>query len=119
MEPLGHSITAEPRTGTTTVLIRNLHCSSCISNIEDSLLALSPKPTSVSSSIIVSQSVTVQHEISLPVSNILHALEEAGFDIDSIVQDPARATEPLDNWTNDTSHNTQRHSPAQLVKRWS
>lgn len=73
-------------TSTTTVLIRNLHCPSCVSNINDVLSTLDPKPLSVSIS-IVSQTVVVQHTLSLPVENIAHALREAGFEIDSIIPD--------------------------------
>lgn len=78
--------TTQLETSTTTVLIRNLHCPSCVSNINGILSTLDPKPLSVSIS-IVSQTVVVQHKLSLPVETISHALEEAGFEIDSIIPD--------------------------------
>jgi len=78
--------TTQLETSTTTALIRNLHYPSCVSNISDVLSTLDPKPLSVSIS-IVSQTVVVQHKLSLPVETISHVLEEAGFEIDSIIPD--------------------------------
>ena len=78
--------TTQLETSTTTVLIGNLHCPSCVSNINDVLSTLDTKPLSVSIS-IVSQTVVVQHTPSLPVEKIAHALREAGFEIDSIILD--------------------------------
>ncbi len=77
---------------TTSFLLSNLHCPSCVSTIEDALSILDPKPSSVSSS-IVSSWVTVQHEPSLEPTAIQAALEDAGFEVCSVVtndvkQDP-------------------------------
>ncbi|KAL5530579.1 hypothetical protein ACEPAF_6837 [Sanghuangporus sanghuang] len=64
----------------TTILISNLHCSSCVNTIRDTLLALSPPPTSISTS-IVSQTVSVEHDQTLSADTIQLALDEAGFDL--------------------------------------
>lgn len=68
---------------TSSFLLANLHCSSCVSTIEDALYTLVPKPCSVSSS-IVSSWITVRHEPALYHTTIGTALEDAGFDVRSI-----------------------------------
>ncbi|KAH7929427.1 heavy metal translocatin [Leucogyrophana mollusca] len=64
----------------TTVLISNLHCSSCVRTIEEALSSLSPPPTSVNVS-VVSQSVTVEHSTVISQADLHAILEDAGFDI--------------------------------------
>lgn len=71
---------------TTTFLIPNLHCPTCVTTVASSLAPLRPKPLSVSSSIL-SHSVTVTHNVSLSVPVITKALEEAAFEVHSVVQD--------------------------------
>src|SRR5579859_5533628 len=78
----------------TVFLVPNLHCPSCASHIESSLFRLQPKPTSVSHSII-SHSVTVHHDPSLPVSTISEALEEAGYEVYSVIPDSASTDIPV------------------------
>ncbi|KAI0736150.1 hypothetical protein C8Q72DRAFT_769444, partial [Fomitopsis betulina] len=68
----------------TTVLLSNLHCSSCVHSIQSAVASLSPAPTSVEVS-IVTQTVTVRHPKDLSRAAIDDAIEEAGFDI---VSDP-------------------------------
>ena len=86
----------------TLVLVRNLHCPSCVSNIEESLRSLSPAPDSISTS-IVSQTVTICHTGALPRREIMDALVDVGFEIekvstgdgdgeDDIMQDEARTS---------------------------
>lgn len=70
----------------TTLFISNLHCPSCVDNIKQTLNKLNPRPLIVSPS-IVSHSVAVAHYSTLPVENIVHALESAGFDIHSAFQE--------------------------------
>ncbi|TBU32916.1 hypothetical protein BD311DRAFT_610938, partial [Dichomitus squalens] len=65
---------------TTTILVSNLHCGSCVKTIQDALASLSPPPSSVDVS-IVTQSVTVQHPRALSPSMLKAAIDEAGFDI--------------------------------------
>ena len=79
--PDGHS-----QSRTTTFLLSNLHCASCVSNIEEALFRLVPRPTSVDPS-IVSQTVTVRHHPSLPESTLSRALGDAGFEIYDMVRD--------------------------------
>jgi Cu+-exporting ATPase len=71
---------------TTSFLLSNIHCPSCVSHIEDALYALSPRPQSVSPS-IVSSWVTVRHMPELSVSALRKALEAAGFDISDVASD--------------------------------
>ncbi|KAI0315980.1 heavy metal translocatin [Amylostereum chailletii] len=77
---LVHTASNEHGGFTTTVFISNLHCSSCVQTIEETLSCLDPQPTSVQTS-IVSQSVTVQHPQQLSYASIKAAIEDAGFDI--------------------------------------
>lgn len=69
----------------TSFLLSNLHCPSCVANIENALYALSPKPLNVSPSIVTSW-VTVRHPIDLDICSIKHALNEAGFGICSVTE---------------------------------
>jgi P-type Cu+ transporter len=84
----------------TTFLISNLHCPSYVSNIRNALFVLHPRPISVSPS-IVSQLVTVHHDPLLLESTISRALEEAGFEIDSVIQDTAASTGPIYYFSNE------------------
>lgn len=84
----------------TTFLVPNLHCASCVSNIENALFVLRPRPSSVSPS-IVSQLITVHHDPLLLESTISKALEEAGFEIYSVIQDAAASTGPTDDLPNE------------------
>jgi len=68
----------------TSFLLSNLHCPSCVSAIEDALSRLHPKPSLISSSIISSW-VTVHHEPALYPTIVQDALEEAGFEVRSVV----------------------------------
>ncbi|THH07481.1 hypothetical protein EW145_g3359 [Phellinidium pouzarii] len=69
----------------TTVLISNLHCSSCVNTIRDALSALSPPPLAINTS-IVSQTVAIEHDPALTADDIKAALDEAGFDLVSTPQ---------------------------------
>ncbi|KAI0053619.1 heavy metal translocatin, partial [Auriscalpium vulgare] len=64
----------------TTVFVSNLHCSSCVQTIDESLQSLSPPPSSIHTS-IVSQTVTVHHPPELSSQTIKAAIEDAGFDV--------------------------------------
>ncbi|KAJ3557799.1 hypothetical protein NM688_g1273 [Phlebia brevispora] len=66
----------------TTILVSNLHCSSCVHTIESVLGSLTPVPNAVDVS-IVTQAVTVRHSHQLSPSAIKAAIDEAGFDIAS------------------------------------
>ena len=77
-------VTGQERVMTTTFLIANLHCPTCVSTVEASLNSLHPKPLSISTSILT-HSVTVSHDPSLSVPSIRKALEDEAFEIDSLV----------------------------------
>lgn len=76
---------------TTSFLISNLHCPSCVSHIKDTISHLDPQPSSVSPSLVTSW-VTVDHEISLSIRNIQNALEEAGFEISDVATNTKQPT---------------------------
>ncbi|KAH8601097.1 putative copper-transporting ATPase 3 [Bisporella sp. PMI_857] len=61
-------------------MLSNLHCHSCVSHIDNVLSTLHPQPRSISTSLVLSL-VTVEHEELLPVGGIQGALEDAGFDV--------------------------------------
>ncbi|KAG4032784.1 hypothetical protein MFRU_006g02480 [Monilinia fructicola] len=65
---------------TTSYLLSNLHCPSCVSNIQKALYALCPRPKDVTPS-LMSSWVTVQHEKALSTEAIREALQFAGFDV--------------------------------------
>ncbi|CUS14166.1 unnamed protein product [Tuber aestivum] len=67
----------------TTLLIPNLHCSTCSSTIEESLSGLSPPPLAISISIL-DHSVTVTHTQLLSPRDIIRVLLEVGFELDSV-----------------------------------
>jgi heavy metal translocating P-type ATPase len=60
----------------------------------------------------VSQTVVIQHEISLAPKTISHALAEAGFEIESIIQDPPAESDRIGD------EHPQAHLPEQVVMRW-
>ncbi|KAG0709618.1 heavy metal translocatin [Suillus ampliporus] len=68
------------QTHVTTILVSNLHCSSCVRTINGVLFSLSPPPTRIDVS-IVHQSVTVEHVITITRDTIQSMLQDAGFDI--------------------------------------
>lgn len=77
--------TTPSQTMETSFLLSNLHCPSCVANIENALFALSPRPLNVSPSIVTSW-VTVTHPTDLDICSIQHALTEAGFEICSVTE---------------------------------
>ena len=76
---------------TTSFLLSNLHCPSCVFHIKDTLSHLVAQPSSVSPSLVTSW-VTVDHEISLPIWKIQNALEEAGFQVSDIATNTKQPT---------------------------
>lgn len=67
----------------TTLLVSNLHCSTCSSSIEGLLSELSPPPLDISISIL-DHTVTVTHTQLLSPLDIIDALLEAEFELDSV-----------------------------------
>ncbi|KAM0080892.1 hypothetical protein ACKRZS_006943 [Fusarium odoratissimum] len=79
-----------PSSRRTTFLVPDIHCPTCTSFVAELLNTLSPKPSSVETS-IVSQSVTVDHSPALDASTISKALADAGYEVDSIIQDQPKS----------------------------
>ncbi|KAG1820202.1 heavy metal translocatin [Suillus subaureus] len=98
------STVTSSQTHVTTVLIFNLHCSSCVSTINEVLFSLSPPPTRVDIS-IVHQSVTVGHAPTIPRHTIHSMLEDAGFD----VSDPASEQRLSQQMSSTHSGKRQKH----------
>lgn len=101
----------------TTFLISNLHCPSYVSSIRNALFALHPRPISVSP-FIVSQLVTVHHDPLLLESTISRALEEAGFEIDSVIQDTATSAGPIYYFSNKRSCGKGDGWLGKVIKGW-
>lgn len=77
---------ATPPSKFTTILVNNLHCPSCVSNIEETLNALQPSPFSVTTSIIL-QTIKILRPSTLTTARTIQALEDAAFEIDSVRTD--------------------------------
>lgn len=71
---------------TTSVMLSNLHCSSCVTYIHEVLSTLQPKPISILPS-LVSSWVTVEHNQDLDRREICRALEDAGFEVCGVTPD--------------------------------
>lgn len=74
-----------PPTGhvTTTVLINNIHCASCLSYIQEVLSSLQPAPLSTTAN-YVSHEVTIIHFPELSANGISRALSDAAFEVHSV-----------------------------------
>jgi P-type Cu+ transporter len=74
-----------PPTGhvTTTVLINNIHCASCLSYIEEVLSTLQPLPLSITAN-YVSHEVTIIHFPEHSANHISRALSDAAFEVQSV-----------------------------------
>ncbi|KAH8105973.1 heavy metal translocatin [Cristinia sonorae] len=92
----------------TTVLLSNLHCSSCVSTIKDALSGLVPQPKSVDVS-IVTQTVTVRHSVEIFPQTIRAALDEVGFDIVSTPVDVVAPSSFGDTIRPIFSHKREKH----------
>lgn len=68
---------------TTSLLISNLHCSSCSQTINEILSQLSPAPYRISTSIL-DRSITITHSGALQTKDIYRALVAAEFEVDSV-----------------------------------
>ncbi|KAK0120276.1 hypothetical protein ONS95_011682 [Cadophora gregata] len=87
-EKMSHS-TRPPNMVTTSFILSNLHCPSCVSHIQNTLYALDPPPATVSPS-LVSSVVTVEHDAAISVADIQDALENAGFEVYDVAPDLSR-----------------------------
>src|SRR5271154_6289823 len=68
---------------TTTVLINNIHCASCLSYIQEVLSTLQPAPLSTSAN-YVSHEVTIAHSPKHSANDIFRALSLAAFEVQSV-----------------------------------
>ena len=109
--------TTTPTQICTTFLMSNLHCPSYVSSIKNALLVLHPRPISVSTS-IVSQLVTVHHDPLLLESTISRALEEAGFEIYSVIHDTAASTVQTDDFLNERNRDEGDGWFEKVIKGW-
>ena len=108
----------DSRYRTTTFLLSNLHCASCVSNIEEALFRLIPRPSSVDPS-IVSQTVTVCHHPSLLESALSRALSDAGFEIYNVVRDAETGFNTDDGTPNESALAEQDGWIDRAVEIWS
>ncbi|KFY45058.1 hypothetical protein V494_01187 [Pseudogymnoascus sp. VKM F-4513 (FW-928)] len=107
------SRSSEQQVVTTAFLIPNLHCPTCVTIVASSLAPLRPKPLRVSSSIL-SHLVTVTHNVSLSLSVITKVLEEAAFEVHSVVQDQNEDDLDLERGRSDEEDNS-----GSKLRRWS
>jgi len=68
---------------TTTVLVNNIHCASCLSYIQEVLSTLQPAPLSTTAN-YVSHEVTIVHSPKLSADDISRALSDAAFEVQSV-----------------------------------
>ncbi|RAL67035.1 hypothetical protein DID88_007815 [Monilinia fructigena] len=123
-EKMNNILTREDNSAwiTTSYLLSNLHCPSCVSNIQKALYALCPRPKDVTPS-LMSSWVTVQHEKSLSTKAIREALQFAGFDVcDVTSEDDGSVTRSHilhDTDTGYLDHVLQRWTATTTTKRTS
>lgn len=96
---------------TTSFLLSNLHCPSCVSHINGILSSLQPPPSSISPW-LASSWVIIKHDPALPDTDIQKALEDGGFDICDIssedgVQPSGGETGYLDRFVDKWSNSHQ------------
>ncbi|KAA6415305.1 MAG: copper resistance-associated P-type ATPase [Lasallia pustulata] len=65
---------------TTTLLIRNIHCASCVSYIQEILHDLGPAIYEVDTSVLI-QKTRVVHQHAIPATQICQHLSDAGFEV--------------------------------------
>ncbi|KAF7919675.1 uncharacterized protein EAE97_011593 [Botrytis byssoidea] len=98
---------------TTSYLLSNLHCPSCVSNIQKSLYALSPRPKDVIPS-LMSSWVTVQHDKSLSTKVIRKALQSAGFEVCDVTSEEYGSLA-----RSHIQHDTDTGYLDQVLQKWS
>ncbi|KAJ5085342.1 hypothetical protein N7532_010113 [Penicillium argentinense] len=77
-------LSSPPHSRLTTILVDNLHCPSCVANVQETLSTLRPAPFSVTTSVILHE-IKVIHPITLNASRIARALTDAGFELDTVL----------------------------------
>ncbi|KAI1097447.1 heavy metal translocatin [Jackrogersella minutella] len=114
IHPLG-----PPKIIQTTFLIPSIHCPTCASFLENFLSALRPKPIEVETS-IVSHTVAVKHPTSLSARSIARALGEAGYEVDTIFNEPSsgEAAPNVSHGNSDDDFPIKWISRARQLFRW-
>ncbi|KAJ5343455.1 hypothetical protein N7541_008004 [Penicillium brevicompactum] len=79
-------MSSPPQSRLTIILVNNLHCPSCTTNVKDTLSALQPPPFSISTSIIRHE-IEVVHPVTLSTDRIVRALEDVAFKVDCVIPD--------------------------------
>ena len=97
----------------TVFLIPNLHCPSCVAQIEVSLASLGLGPRSISYSII-SHSITVRHPPTLTVQTMSNALDKAGFEVFGVAAEGDESHAD----TRSTPHGSLASPFQQALNRW-
>lgn len=82
--PLAVVTTQKEDALTTTILIRNIHCASCVSYIQEVLRAFGRAILDVDTGVL-SQTTRVVHEYSISATQICQYLSDAGFEVYSAV----------------------------------
>ncbi|CAD6446208.1 dd2ba4ab-4f8b-4671-9253-31a5f13eb98d-CDS [Sclerotinia trifoliorum] len=105
--------THNPTLITTSYLLSNLHCPSCVSNIKKSLYALCPQPKEVIPS-LMSSWVTVRHQKDLSTKAIRGALQSAGFDVCDVTSEEDGSVT-----RSHIQHDTDTGYLDQVLQKWS
>lgn len=95
--PLAAKTTQEEAAWTTTILIRNIHCSSCVSHIQEILHDFGPAIYEVDTSVL-SQRTRIVHKHTISATLICQQLVDAGFELHNAVtlDDRCRKMRELD-----------------------
>lgn len=95
--PLAATTRQEEDAWTTTILIRNIHCASCVSYIQETLHDFGPAIYEVDTSVL-SQKTRIVHKHSISTTLICHHLFDAGFEVYSALtlDDRGRKMQELD-----------------------
>ncbi|KAI9757925.1 MAG: Crossover junction endonuclease mus81 [Chaenotheca gracillima] len=87
---VGHGTVAERANSTTTVLVHNIHCASCVSYVKDVLSTVSPTPTAITANVLTHE-VRVQHDRCVSLGEIAGHLMNAGFELHSAFTEDSNA----------------------------
>ncbi|KAI9789216.1 MAG: hypothetical protein M1833_002444, partial [Piccolia ochrophora] len=99
---------------TTTILVNNIHCASCVSSIHGTLGALRPPPLAVTASVLTHE-VKITHLPALATQRITASLDDVGFEVDTAI-----TTDEMGNNLSETEPSSQQREGVmdQAAKRW-
>ncbi|KAK0641265.1 E1-E2 ATPase-domain-containing protein [Cercophora newfieldiana] len=108
-------------TATTSFLLGNLHCPTCVSSIKTALKESCGDQIFWVSPNVVTSVVTVQHRPTVPRAQMRHALEESGFEVCSETTE----TGELSDWNPETTTGRESQNgspdmarPTSALARW-